>query len=214
MIDSQPETSGLSFIHIPKNAGTSVRQAIADNSLPIRVIGHPYPRKLSEQEIVVLRCPFGRFASAFRYGRKCWPSPVNAQFADANELASSAADPQHPKHELAWVELGNKPDNFVLRSGKACPQHTVANRVTEFTWAYEPQSTWLINDPRHILRYRHVSEDFSTLMDALGFPRLGNLPRTNQSEGADEKFSADARAFIEATYRADFSFIRSSGLDV
>jgi len=214
MIDTQPVPVGLSFVHIPKNAGTSVKQAIANNRLPILVTGHPYPRKLSTEEFVVLRCPVGRFVSAFNYGCKFWPSRINVQFANADELASSAADPDHPKHDLAWIELGNRPEHFLLRNGKAIAQHTVASRVTDFSWVYEPQSAWLINNPIHVLRYRHLAEDFSGLLVAVGLSADIELPRTNQSDGGGEQLSAGALAFLERLYAADFEFIRSRGLDV
>lgn len=214
MIVSQVVATGLSFIHIPKNAGTSVKQAIADNRLPILVTGHPYPRKLSTEEFVVLRSPVSRFVSAFYYGQKYWPSRINVQFADANELASSAANPDHPKHALAWIELGNRPEHFIARNGKPVEQHTVASRVTDFSWIYEPQSSWLINSPVHVLRYRHLSRDFAALLEKVGLPRDCELPRSNQSDGREEQLSSDALAFLERTYAADFEYIRSRGLDV
>lgn len=214
MIVTQPIPAGLSFIHIPKNAGTSVKQAIADNQLPIRATGHPYPRKLTTEEIVVLRCPMSRFVSAFSYGRKYWPSPINAQFVDPNELAVSAADPAHPKHSLAWSELGNRPEHIFSRSGKAGPQHTVASRVTDFSWAYEPQSTWLFNEPVHVLRYRHLSDDFAAFLELKGLPRDVRLARTNESSGDCGRLSNEAKAFLESMYKIDFAFIRSRGLDV
>lgn len=210
----QSLASGLSFIHIPKNAGTSIKTAIADNRLPILVADHPYPRKLSSEEIVVLRCPVSRFVSAFNYGRRYWPSPINAQFADANELASIATDPEHPKHALAWVELGNRPEHFLLRNGKKVSSQTVASRVTTFPWIYEPQSTWLINNPVHILRYSHLFEDFATLLGTMGLSGGFELPRTNQSDGGDYRLSAESLAFLERIYAADFAYIRSRGLDV
>lgn len=210
----QPMPDGLSFIHIPKNAGTSVKQAIADNQLPILVTGHPYPRKLSTEEFVVLRSPVSRFISAFYYGQKYWPSRINVQFADANELASSAADPEHPKHALAWIELGNRPEHFIARNGKTVEQHTVASRVIDFSWIYEPQSSWLINNPKHVLRYRHLAQDLADLLDKVGLRADFELPMSNQSDGREERFSADALSFIERIYAADFEYIRSRGLDV
>ncbi len=214
MMDSIPATSSLSFIHIPKNAGTSVKQAIADNGLPILVTGHPYPRKLSDEEIVVLRCPVSRFISAFYYGQKYWKNRINVQFATANELASCAGDPEHPKHALALIELGNLPEHFLLRNGKAVERHTIASRFTDFSWIYEPQSSWLINNPVHVLRYRHLAEDFAALLETAGLSGSCDLPRSNQSDGRNEELSADALAFLERTYAADFQYIRSRGLDV
>ena len=211
---SAPVASGLSFIHIPKNAGTSVKQAIADNRLPIRVTGHPYPAKLSDEEIVVLRDPADRFISAFNYGRKYWPNQVNQRFADVNELAVGAGDPDHPMHALALVELGNRPEHYLQRSGRRGVPHTVAGRIIDFTYAYEPQSSWLFNLPAHLLRFRHLQVDFRALVESFGFSGAFDLPVVN-SNGLDRPpLSEAARAFIERTYAADYEFIRMHALDV
>jgi hypothetical protein len=97
------ELTPLGFIHIPKNAGTSIARLIKGNKLPISISNHWYPRRLAQDEIVVLRCPLDRFQSAFQYGKKYWENPVNRHFSSANELAESAAEALHHKHELAWV---------------------------------------------------------------------------------------------------------------
>ena len=189
---------GLAFVHIPKNAGTTLVRVIADNKLPIRVSDHSYPARLAKQEIVVLRCPLGRFVSAFQYGRKRWPNPVNAQFANADELARSAADPEHPKHGAAWIELGNRPGDFLLRNGKPTPCHTVAGRLIAYNWVYEPQSSWLINQSVHVLRHRHLSKDFGELLESAALGPVAALPRLNQGDGHGEDLSDLARSFIEA----------------
>lgn len=211
---SQPTSSGLSFIHIPKNAGTSIWRAIVDNRLPIIFGDHDYPGKLSEEEIVVLRDPIERFFSAFFYGRAYWPNAISEQFADPDELATSAADADHPKHELALTELGNRPQDFLRRNGEEKPQHTVASKPTRFSWVYEPQSTWLINQPVHILRFRHLSDDFASLVNQKGLDMPMELPRLNSSRGGNPRLSSAAREFLERTYAADFDFIRSHALDV
>lgn len=211
---SQPTPSGLSFIHIPKNAGTSIWRAIVDNRLPIIFGDHDYPRKLGDEEIVVLRDPIERFISAFFYGRTHWPNSISEQFSDPDELATSAADPDHPKHDLALIELGNLPEHFLLRNGEPTPQHTVASKLTRFSWVYEPQSTWLINQPVHILRFRHLSDDFARLVALKGLPMPSALPRLNSSQGGNDRLSSVAREFLHRTYTADFDFIGSHGLDV
>lgn len=212
MIDSVI-APGLAFVHIPKNAGTSLVRAIADHQLPIQVSDHSYPVRLAQQEIVVLRCPMGRFVSAFHYGRKCWPNPVNAQFANADELARSAADPEHPKHLIAWIELGNRPGDFLLRNSKPTPCHTVAGRYIALNWVYEPQSSWLINQPMHVLRHRHLSHDFAELLESAALGPVAALPRLNQGDADGEALSAPARAFLERIYVDDFTYLRSNGIE-
>jgi hypothetical protein len=212
---STEELAALGFVHIPKNGGTSIVQAIRDQDLPIRVSGHAYPRRLAREEIVVLRDPLTRFASAFRYCRLKWRNPVNDAFADANDLAESAADPDHPKHATAMVELGNLREHYLLRNGRAdIKPHTVAGATLRRTYVYEPQSTWLLNSPAHLLRYPVLERDFSALLERLGLSLAQPLPRLNASDAVPERYSALARGFLEELYRDDLAFIESRGLDV
>jgi len=55
MSDSPSCSRRLGFIHIPKNAGTSVIKAIVDNGLPIHVSRHEYPGKVADDFRALLR---------------------------------------------------------------------------------------------------------------------------------------------------------------
>lgn len=204
----------LAFVHIPKNAGTSIACAIAEQGLPILSSDHSYPAKIGDEEIVVFRCPFDRFVSAFHYGKRRWPNPVNANFESANELAVSASDPSDAKHALAWIEFGNRPADFLLRNGRPIPPHTVAGRVLSRNWVYEPQTAWLIHHPAHVLRYSHLAEDFSRLLRSRGLQEITDLPRLNEgADGRREVLSPQARAFLYGFYADDFAFMRERGMD-
>lgn len=212
MIDALPNP-GLAFVHIPKNAGTTLARVIGDNKLPICVSDHSYPVRLAQEEIVVLRCPFARFVSAFEYGRKYWQNPINAQFESADELARCAADPENPKHLTAWIELGNRPQDFLLRNGKPIPCHRVAGRQLAFNWVYEPQSSWLINQPKHVLRYRHLSQDFAGLLKSAGLGPVDELPRLNEGDANRGSLSELARTFLQRIYAEDFAYLHSNGIE-
>ena len=212
MSDSPSCSRRLGFIHIPKNAGTSVIKAIVDNGLPIDVSGHEYPGKVADEEIAVVRCPRSRFISAFHYGRKYWPSRVNENFASADERARSAADPGHPKHANAWIELGNRPEDLLMRDGKPSPQQAVGSKATEFAWVCEPQSTWRVNGPRHVLRFAHLADDFRALLRVEGLDDSAVLPRVNGSDSCEERLSLEAQAFLERIYAADFQVIGTRGM--
>lgn len=209
-----PISNGNSFIPIPKNAGTSIAHHFRQHNWPVLTDGHDYKRRLAKREIVVIRDPAERFVSAFNYSQRYWPSPVNAQFSDANELAESAGDSSHPRYDLAWVELGNRPEDYLRRNGEPQELHTVADRVLAFTFAYEPQSSWLINHPACILRFRHLRADIESLAVELGVDCEVRLPLLNPSELPVPTLSAAARAFIEHTYADDYRFIRIHSIDV
>lgn len=206
--------NGNSFIPIPKNAGTSIAHHFSQHNWPVLTDGHDYKRRLAKREIVAIRDPAERFASAFNYSQRYWPSPVNAQFSDANQLAECAGDASHPMYDLAWVELGNRPEDYLRRNGEPQELHTVAGRVLAFTFAYEPQSSWLINNPACILRFRHLRADIETLAVELGVDRDARLPMLNPSELPVPTLSTAARAFVEHIYADDYDFIRVNSLDV
>ena len=207
--------TALGFTHIPKNAGTSIIRFISENKLPIQTSNHWYHKQLGMEEIVVLRCPLDRFQSAFHCGKKYWANPVNRQFSSANELAECASDPGHAKHKLAWVELGNKPGDIFRRNLSNDPVHSVQGRTIDFTFVYEPQSSWMLNNPRHILRFNKLEQDFADLMRKLQFGNNVTLMRLNKSDNnAEQYFSDKSIKFLKDIYRKDFSLINSLGLNL
>ena len=205
----------IGFVHIPKNAGTSIARYIQENNLPILVSNHWYKKQMAMEEIVVMRCPVDRFQSAFHYGKKYWANPVNRHFSSANELAESAVDPAHTKHALAWVEMGNKPADIYQRNLNNDPVHSVQNRKIDFTFVYEPQSSWMINEPKYILRFSDLEHDFAKLMSKLGYGNDFPLMRENRSDNNTDRYLSDkSLRFIRSIYKKDYARIDSLGLDL
>lgn len=202
------------FVHIPKNAGTSLVRAIRDGALPIHISSHDYPLRQAEEEIVVLRDPAERFVSAFYYSKTYWANPVNAHFDNADALAVAAADAGQPLHGMAWHELGNSRHDYLLRNGAATEPQSVGGAPTRLTWVYEPQSTWLSGQPRHHLRHRCVAVDFPALLTKLGMEPVGDLPRLNASRNPGESLSPAARNFLESLYADDYRYLRDHAVDV
>jgi len=212
-MNKKPLTYG--FIHIPRNGGTSISSIIKELELPIGIANHFYRSKPGLEEIVVLRCPVSRFLSAFCYGKKYWPNPVNHNFTSPNELAESAADPNHPKHSLAWTELGNKPSDILKRNLKPDPQHSVQGRITDLSFVYEPQLSWMINSPRHVLRFNHLEKDFGKLLRDFGILDTLSLQILNRSDyHGNQRMSSKALEFIREIYNKDFALIDSLGLEL
>ena len=207
------ELPRFGFIHVPKNAGTSVVSAIREHALPIVVASHHYPARLAAEEIVVLRDPVERFVSAFYYGRAFWANPVNANFRTADSLAIAASDTDDALHAMAWHELGNRPEDYLLRDGAARAPQTVGGVATRLCWVYEPQSTWLVHAPRHHLRQRRLAEDFRDLLGQLDLGPVPGLPRLNVSDNPGERLSTRARQFLETLYADDYRYLRDHGID-
>ena len=197
--DSSKIKKKYTFIHIPKNAGTSLRN-ILDNSkysktIPISFVPHSYPEKRSN-EIVILRDPIDRFISAFYYSKQKWANDLNKQFIDPNELAEALADKNNLKHNIAFDMISNNSD------------HTVLGKKTRYLWTYMPQSTWCINNPKYILRYEYLESDFNKLLKQIGYKHYIELPKSNKSVHYNSYLSDKAKDFIYNFYESDYDLLK------
>ena len=108
----------LAFIHIPKNAGWTIKDAIKKNNLNIIYIHHKYSSKISNtEEIVVIRDPIQRFVSAFNYSKTSWKNPIINQFNDVNELVDALMDSNNNKHKIAQYYITNSKEAIIKREG-------------------------------------------------------------------------------------------------
>lgn len=108
------------FIHVPKNAGTSMKALLTDKNsdIPIKYVGHNYPKKY-KNEIAVIRDPINRLISAFYYDKQMWENKFNNQFETPNEFVEAWADSQNPKHDIAKIMVSNKKEMILIRNSNA-----------------------------------------------------------------------------------------------
>ena len=181
------------FIHIPKVAGTSIKQA-----LDLSGQGHPfweyfaqnYPEQWKTyRKFTVIRNPWDRVVSAFCY-------------AQMEESYWHGTDTWlHPDYEL----LKN------CKFSEFC--HILLNqrdRLKHESWY--PQCRWIatkkdgrvvsvVND---ILRYESLDADFAQLADLLG-AKVRKLPHVNKTDRMAYRkyYNTKTRKIISRVYRAD-----------
>ena len=134
----------IDFVHIPKNAGTSIKELCIPN-LPDSFItyrGHGTdPSILKKEQLVILREPKDRFCSSVRYSlsyMKNDPDGNPDKFRDfeIKELltpsiwAEVLADANHIHYDLIKSEVSNF-------------EHKVGNIHLDDKWTFTPQHIWL-----------------------------------------------------------------------
>lgn len=183
------------FIHVPKCAGTSVKQAL---NLPGR--GHPSwhwfatnsPDKWNSYlKFTIVRNPWDRFVSAYVY-------------------ATMKESYWHGEH------AGLHPDYPLLsqKSFVECCRLAQQQRQLLQHESWYPQYLWLTQSTNGqirlmvdlVLRYENLGEDFRTLCQRLGLPPV-DLPHVNVSPhgGYRDYYDDETRAIVAGLYAADIS---------
>lgn len=139
-----------SFVHIPKNGGTSIIDCIQKNDLPINIHGHKAENIPSSNILMVYRDPIERFNSAFKYSQDV--HSIGLQYDTLSDFVNALSKDE----DEAWNVLFNNNEDDI---------HTVDGKETVFTWVFEPQATWWgENIDIYFLRFSHLQEDWNTFL--------------------------------------------------
>jgi hypothetical protein len=195
--------SKYTFIHIPKNAGTSFREAINSSK---SLLGH-YIEHVSHHaaadcfsrgkgSFLVLREPIGRFCSAFYYRIRLLPACE--EWAKEENINSPAE----------YIE-------YLIRTGcrwnpvmslRSDLQSVAGIPVSPVVWVFQPQSLWF-RRPNAILLQSTLDQDWRTFCELKLIPHVF-LPVLNQrvsSTGSATSLSGDHIAFLRHLYSGDFA---------
>lgn len=188
------------FIHIPKVAGTSIKQALA---LPGQ--GHPfwqyfartYPEKWrSYRKFTVIRNPWDRAVSAYCYAmmkESYWHSADTWLHPDFQTLKDKSFD------EFCQILLTQR---NTLKHESWYPQYPWV------TTQSDGEIFFVVND---ILRYETLNRDFENLTEKLGVPDL-KLPHVNKTNRSDYRkyYNKKTRDIISQIYRPDIELFQYS----
>ena len=188
------------FVHIPKNAGSSVAEAM-EKELSWHYTARAYREMLGwptyhwRYSFAFVRNPWDRFLSLYRYARL------------EESRYHSAIDPESAPH-------GKHTDYDVLcdASVEDCARYLVEGRLQhdDFINHWRPQSDWLTDDDGKIIvdfvgRVESIDESFRTVAHRLNLS-THTLPVTNRSsddEGYRSAFTDVSRDIVADHYRED-----------
>jgi len=187
------------FVHIPKAAGSSIKQALAlpgNGHLPWYYYAQHYADRWARYlTFAVVRNPWDRVVSAYHY----------------------AIMPSSYWHN---TRLGPHPDFATLehRSFAECCRMLVEERDPLVHESWIPQHRWIVDQAAGagtqargeiavdmVLRQERLEEDFAGLARRLGLEAV-ELPRVNTSERASDYrscYDAETRALVARAYERD-----------
>lgn len=187
------------FIHIPRAAGTSIKEALdlqGRGHLPWQYYYLVYPEQwISYYKFSIVRNPWDRVISAFNYtkmDKSYWHDNINQVTP-------------HPDYEL----LKNK-------SFKEFCEMLKKNRNLLRHEAWHPQHKWIVKQNNSnmlmvdcVLRFENLERDFSYLCQRLDIRNI-NLPRINPSnhEHYRQYYTDETKLVIEDVYEKDIELFK------
>ncbi|MEE4451212.1 sulfotransferase [Novosphingobium resinovorum] len=178
--------SGVLFIHVPKNAGTSVCEALYGSQIKHETV-HYYasvaPDVLALPSFAIVRDPVCRFRSAFRYAR-------------SGGTADRAVARPFNRRYRAFASVDDAIDHLAT-----------ARSSFDIDHIFRPQS-WYLTDSRGDCRIDQLVpyEEIDSLDAIVGLDRLAALPRLNRSSApAPIVLTPSQEAFLTDFYAADFA---------
>jgi hypothetical protein len=205
---------GFVFIHVPKTAGTSLRQALGLIA-PLDISCHSPAREVvpfikivapETKAIAFVRNPYTRFLSLYNYARM------------PESLYHSVTCPERAPH-------GRNGDYDILRnkSLEQCAELLIEGKVGGHGCGFnhwQPQVDWLINRNDKIIvdfigRVETLGADLQKLRKLYGI-ESGPVPRLNVSSASDAPttLSPTVREVVRAYYKRDFEMLGYDEHDV
>lgn len=187
----------IKFIHIPKNAGTSIREII-ENTREIEYAYHStdvFALGPEQETIVVLREPIDRFCSAVRHAVQKYPHEVHVKTLIELELAS-------PNVVAEILSQQNHIHYRYVKDFVKSDTHKVGKRELEMNWTFSPQYLW-INNPTYVLLFENLDYELSLLLESFGY-KSAPVKRNVTVKSCEEKLSKKAMPYLQELYKVDF----------
>jgi hypothetical protein len=191
------------FIHIPKNAGLSIKSMLGQ--LGGRVSYHSHYVNVKKLEpnvpqIVVLRDPAERFCSAIQYAFDLWSDEphvrnlIGLSITEYNEIISAFAHPEHEHHSAICAEIRNIQG-----------MHNIGGRPLVYRYTYTPQEKWIYR-PRYVVFFENLSEELGMVWETFGGTQM-NEAMENVSQRKPAELTSENIAFLRDFYKEDYVLI-------
>lgn len=182
----------LAFIHVPKNAGTSITDALKKYN--IKCYYHDSdPRTISFDHILVLRDPIDRFCSAVNFAIQYWShlphiqNILNAGLHTANDWLDHFFDTDAKYFNLIQTEVLNG-------------YHNIGNFIPKYKWTYTYQHYYICN-PRYVIMFDDLKNELQYLLNQFNIGQL-DLPKYNVSRH-DCSISTKNKKLLTKFYEID-----------
>nr|QFG73710.1 MAG: glycosyltransferase family 25 [Megaviridae environmental sample] len=178
----------INFIHIPKNAGTSIQDLCIS-----KIIYHPHKTNCRgmPRQLIIIRDPVSRFISAVNYALKKHSNATYVKPLIENKINT-------PDKWVNALRNKNSPHNrLVLREMKN-RNHMIGKFKPKLKYTYSPQYFYYHN-PKYVVIYENLHVEMNYIIEKLGI--LGELPQKNKSEQGT--LSRVNTTFIRNMYKRD-----------
>mgnify|MGYP001094707747 CR=1 FL=1 len=196
----------IDFIHIPKNAGTSIQEICAPNLEGSFITYHGHgtdPGTLDGEQLVILRDPKDRFCSAVRYSLAFMRDNEDGDpdkyhdfetrdLVDPNSWIEVLVDINHKQYDLVSREIRNV-------------NHKVGNMHLDDKWTYTPQHIWLNRCccPRVAL-FHELSDDIRYIFTSMNCHINYDIPHENAVfKPRNFELSDIAHEYLDKKYHED-----------
>lgn len=185
--------SYINFIHIPKNAGTSIEN-LKSNIFRYNYHSTDVFNPNLKNQLVILRNPLERFISSVNYAHQKW-NHLNVikelekqNINTPDKWITVWKDPNHVHHKLLMSEILNK-------------KQQIGNKVIKYKWTYTPQKAWF-NKPKYIIILDNLDEELKKVfkLHNLKF----NLKKKNVTVRNNENISDENKKWINNFYKEDW----------
>ena len=180
------------FIHIPKNAGFSIKKAI-EHCQSIKYFNHDVLFKDIEQlkEIIIIRNPIDRFTSAFFYLKQYKTNKASVYFNTPEDLLKGFLN--YDPMALNYLKIHDH------------SHHVNGNKINT-DWVFHPQISW-VNNPYKIFLYENIENDFNNFLTEIGYDI--KIPHVNRSNKIDFVYNSDSIKLLKLLYKLDFELYES-----
>jgi hypothetical protein len=185
----------LGFIHIPKNAGTSITQWLLDTGDfhrlgtkhdTIQHVSRDLRRDL--QWFAVVRNPYERLLSHYNFHVRYYET----RMLDPRLARKPKYHTRHQQMQLGFEHYCLHPDDFANRDAKW------------YDYRYCPQTVW-INDSVQLLRFERLDHDFAWVQERVDDTRP--LPHANGTPQDNfwyrQHYTAAIRRVVDPLLRTD-----------
>jgi hypothetical protein len=183
----------INFIHIPKNAGNSIKQICNQSTFKYNPHSTNVYNNIANQ-LIIIRNPIDRFISAVYYSLQKWSSEPHVKYLIDHKIDTPEK----------WVQIWMNPlhkHHMHLMNMIKNNDHKIGNKLLEYKWTYSSQSLW-INNPKYVIIMDNFNEEFQYFKNKYNI--IGDIKNINSSNHINDTLSNKSIDFLRHFYKKDF----------